>query len=192
MRKEPYIRTLLGVTQLEMAMLLHINRTQWSMYELGLRPLPSHAMQLMGEMIIHAENHKKKARGLPTPSAQHLKQQYKKLEYLLREIEFQQLTLSRKIAAVTKKQAAQLKLLQRADFLNGYAKNENAAARYPLHQGHADWAIYRALETDHSGTLMMYEHRLKVLDFEKTLLEPKLREIEASLNEGNVSITKES
>ncbi len=49
MKKDHAISTYLGITQLELAMLLGVSRSQFSMFELGKRDLPLHAMQLLGE-----------------------------------------------------------------------------------------------------------------------------------------------
>lgn len=184
-RREPAIRNLLGCTQQDMAMLLHVRLSQWAMHELGQRPLPTQASQLMSEMVIHAQLYEKKAKSLPPPNPSQLKQQHKKLESLLLENKFRQMTLSGKIAALAKKQAAQLKLMQRVDFLNSFhAKNENAAARFPLHRSIASHAAM-TLQTDHSGTLMLHELRLEVLAFEKTLLESKMTEMEKLLGKND-------
>lgn len=180
-RKEPVIRSIFGVTQQDMSMLLHISRSQWAMHELGQRGLPSHAMILLAELLAHAQT-QKKAERFPAPNAQHLKQQYKQLDCLLRENEFQQVRLRREVAAAARKLDAQLKLLHRVDFLNSLSASKVKPS--PLHLSIASIAA-RSLQTDHSGPLMLHELRLEVLAFEKTLLESKLRDIASLEAKGN-------
>jgi transcriptional regulator with XRE-family HTH domain len=109
MKREPYYRNLLGGTQEEMAMLLNISRSHWAKIELGTR-MPSTKIQLaLAEMAKHAENNKA-AKSPSAPDAPQLNQHQELLGRMLRENEYQQAVTARKIAAVAKKQDAQLKL----------------------------------------------------------------------------------
>jgi transcriptional regulator with XRE-family HTH domain len=179
MKREPYYRNLLGGTQEEMSMLLNISRSHWAKIELGTR-MPSTKIQLaLSEMAKHAEN--RKAGKTPSaPNAPQLKQHLELLGRMLRENEYQQAVTVRKIAAVGKKQDAQLKLAVRADYLN--AKHAKNASVHAHHKGMAEIAT-RKLETDHSGSLMLHELRLEVLALEKKLLESKMLEITLRLGE---------
>jgi len=49
------IRRTLGVTQEEMAALLQISKSAWSMYENGYRELPTHALLKLSQMVIALE-----------------------------------------------------------------------------------------------------------------------------------------
>ena len=60
MKKDITISKLLGASQLEMAILLGINASQWSMYESDDRDLPNDALSLMNEMLKHVQNEKDK------------------------------------------------------------------------------------------------------------------------------------
>lgn len=51
MEQEKKIRALLGMRQEEMAMLLRVNKSQWSMYEIGQRDLPLNAQLKLAEML---------------------------------------------------------------------------------------------------------------------------------------------
>jgi len=55
MERKSSISSLLGVTQHEMASLLHISRSQWSMYELGKGNLPSAATLLLADLLTHVK-----------------------------------------------------------------------------------------------------------------------------------------
>ncbi len=51
MEKDKKISALLGMRQEEMAMLLRVNKSQWSMYEIGQRDLPLNAQLKLTEML---------------------------------------------------------------------------------------------------------------------------------------------
>ena len=51
MEKDKKIRELLGLKQEDMAILLRVSRTQWSMYEIGKRDLPLVAKLKLSEML---------------------------------------------------------------------------------------------------------------------------------------------
>ena len=177
MKKVDYIRTLLSVTQQEMAMLLHISRSQWSMYELGERDLPVAARQLLAELLMHLKVNKNIDKSLPMPSDRQLQLQQQKLAHLLRENEYQQLLLARKIAAYEKKQASRINRLQIVDFVDTrHAKKGNNES--VLHQNLADKVIREQVEEDY---VVVMEHELKqeLLHLEKSLLESKLAKIKA-------------
>jgi transcriptional regulator with XRE-family HTH domain len=179
MKREPYYRNILGGTQKEMAMLLNISRSHWAKIELGTRMPSTKILLALAEMAKHAEA-KKAAKTSSAPNSPQLKQHQELLGRMLRENEYQQAVTVRKIAAVAKKQDTQRKLAVRADYLNEkHAKNANVHA----HQKGLAESATRKLETDHSAALMIHEHRLEVLAFEKKLLESKMREIGLSLGE---------
>ncbi|PXY41352.1 hypothetical protein DMB65_08090 [Flavobacterium cheongpyeongense] len=51
MNQDKKIRELLGLRQEDMAILLRVTRTQWSMYEIGKRDLPLVAQLKLGELL---------------------------------------------------------------------------------------------------------------------------------------------
>ena len=51
MEQDKKISALLGMRQEEMAMLLRVNKSQWSMYEIGQRDLPLNAQLKLAEML---------------------------------------------------------------------------------------------------------------------------------------------
>lgn len=56
MKRKRTIRAILGLTQIEIAMILNISRSQWSLYELNLRNLPSAPSMLLFEVMAYMEN----------------------------------------------------------------------------------------------------------------------------------------
>jgi hypothetical protein len=133
----------------------------------------THASHLLAKLLVHSQTLKKRP-SLPAPVEGHWKQQRQELESLIRENQFQQLKLQKKIAAVVSRQAAQLRTVQRIEFVSGLsAKNGKQDAG---HQAIADYAGLN-LQTDHSGLLSQLERRLKMLVYEQELLEEELQEI---------------
>lgn len=61
MEKDKKIRALLGMRQEEMAMLLRVNKSQWSMCELGQRDLPLNAQLKLAEMLVFVQQSDKEA-----------------------------------------------------------------------------------------------------------------------------------
>jgi transcriptional regulator with XRE-family HTH domain len=174
MKKEPYIRNLIGVTQEEMAGLLHISRSQWALYELGLRGLPKGARPLFAELVAQIIPNEKEKKSLPLPTPPQLKQHQQKLEKLVGDIEYQRRAIAKKMAAVEKQQAAQQGARKGLDFLN--SRQAKDVAPTPVHNQVAMKARV-ILEKDHTGMLMMHEIDLEVLAFKKKLVESKMREV---------------
>lgn len=119
-------RVLLGLTQEQMAMLLNISRSHWTMYELGKRDLPTSALLLLADIMAHAET----VAGKTAPKTEHVIKQeetlVEALTKLLKENQYQQEHLARKLAALEQKHEAQLKTQLLADYLK---------AKKPNHKG---------------------------------------------------------
>ncbi|WP_309640757.1 helix-turn-helix transcriptional regulator [Flavobacterium sp.] len=171
MKKENTIRTLLGVTQQELAMLLGVSRSQCAMFETGKRDLPLTAKQLLAEMLAYVQSTESTAKTARDASLYSNQQQ---LERLLLENEYQQLLVARKIAAATKKQEAHWRFLKLAEFLNARDSGKQATTGLPTAiVGKAS----KALEAPLSDLLTEQRHRHEILVLEKLLLESKLRKL---------------
>lgn len=117
MSDEITLSKLLGATQLEMAILLGINASQWSMYETGDRNLPTDAYELMSKMLEHVQNKNNKAWKEQELSTQQQDVTKETLEKLLKENDYQQQTIERKINKIKKKQAFVVARFQLLDYL---------------------------------------------------------------------------
>ena len=136
------------------------------MFETGQHDLPLPAKQLLSELLSHmlsfdATNSK---------AATHQISQ-EQLERQFRENEYQQMVISRKIAAITKKQAAQARLLHLSNFLKVHAAYKNASPQ--LHQAIAAKAIPER-EAEFSVPLIKLQHQLETLAIEKQWLASKM------------------
>jgi len=175
MKRQPFIRTLLGATQNEMSLLLHISRSQWAMYELGLRDLPAPATKRLAEILAHLKSEETPQRNQFEVSEKQLKIQQKQLERLLKENEYQQQLLSRKIAILAKQQEAQLTRLQLAEYLKNKA-SQGEKVPGVLHQNMTNKAL-RALATQPLANLMTYEMQQELLILQRMILESKTGKI---------------
>ncbi len=177
MKKENPICSLLGVTQHDMALLLRVSRSQWSMYELGKRDLPVPAKMLLAEMLTHISSPAASAKSVPHIEKQQDKTKVR-LERLLRENDYQQLLTAKKIASAEKKYTAQLRVLQLVDFLNSHP-NSHASRQEGQLAGMARKAS-KAIEMAGLTDLTQYQIKRDMLEIEKLLLESKLRSLRLS------------
>jgi len=170
MKKEHPIRTLLNLKQEDIAMLLGISRSHWGMYETGKRDLPLRSKELLADLLVYIHASKASAKQ-PQDSQQHLREQ--KLEHLLRENEYQQLLLARKMADTEKKQTGQIRLLLLVDFLNNTGAKSEKDNGFN-HQGLLTKAK-QTIAADFTTILLEQELKKEVLKFEKKLIESQLR-----------------
>ena len=171
MKKDHAISTYLGITQLELAMLLGVSRSQFSMFELGKRDLPLPAKQLLGDMLTYIQSPEVAAKStLPEASQATLPQ----LERLQRENHYQQLLTERKIAVATKKLQAQARLLQLSAFLSSREGSRGAAINFPKA---LERKTNKAAEAPLLAILTEQQLRLELLELENLLLDSRLRKL---------------
>ncbi len=118
------IRELLGITQEEMALLLQVSRSQFSLYELGKRDLPVAALLKMAEMLTHVQNTKLET---SEPSC-NIKTQSQEKKKIMNELLFinkrKQLSLNKNIKAFEKKQKNNEAALKLVDYLKTSTSSE--------------------------------------------------------------------
>lgn len=175
MKKKTTTHTsLLGLTQSQMALLLQVNTSQWSMYESEKRNLPLKAKQILAEMLgfLKFENKDFKVQ-------QHIIEQEeskkKCLGKLLRKNEYQLYEIGKKIESVERKYNSNIRVIRLVNYLTTLpATKETLDAE--LLEIIASKAK-RALDT--SGLTNLTELRLKeeLLQQEKLLLNSALNKI---------------
>jgi len=175
MKKQHTLTSLLGISQLDAAMLLGVSRSQWSMYELGQRDLPLRAKQLLGELLTHVQTNYTAAKSAPPPPRN---EQLQRLERQLRDNEYQRLLMTRKIAKATKKHEAQVRLAHLVAFLSSRDTSKHSVPN--LHEAFADKAS-PDLEAQFSDTLTDLKHRHELLELEKLLLESRALRMRSAL-----------
>ena len=173
MKKEVTTCELLGLSQLEISLLLKINRSQWSMYELGQRDLPASAFLVLGDMMVYAQTITVQT----APKTEHQLKQAATLQValqkLLQENAYQLERVARKLAPLEQKHQAQLKTLQ----LLAYLKTQNPNTGTPQSKN-----LERITTQTINGVtlkdllqIVKWQMKLEMLQAEKHWLEERLK-----------------
>lgn len=173
MKKGFNSREVLGLTQHQIAKLLNVSRSQWSMYELGQRDLPASAFLVLGDMMVFA----KTITVQTAPKTEHqLKQEASlqiALQKLLQENAYQLERVARKLAPLEQKHQAQLKTLQ----LLAYLKTQNLNTGTPQSKN-----LERITTQTINGVtlkdllqIVKWQMKLEMLQAEKHWLEERLK-----------------
>ncbi len=115
MKSKATIREQFGTTQEEMAMILGVSMSAWSMYESGLRDLPVHATQMLAEMLMHMKaasrpsDHDAKGKQNPALLAQ--------IDALLRDNEFERMRAARQLGQLERRREMAAKRARINNFL---------------------------------------------------------------------------
>ncbi len=102
MKNKQNLKSLLGISQEEIAVLLGITRSQWSMYELGKRNLPLHAKQELAQLLIYLQKKETTNIELHQLRSNEIKEMQKQLENKLQIITHQKQLIARKIMVMEK------------------------------------------------------------------------------------------
>lgn len=177
MKKIHPIRSLLGLKQLDIAMLLGISRSRWSVYEIGKRDLPLGAKQRLGELLMHVNK-------MPPAAVQQSERKpplhpnlQRYIKRLLRENEHSQMIVLTNINKLRKKQDTQARLSVCSEILQSRlasAKTENL-----LERGIA-YKTTNVLALDYSLPLAELELRLELLQHEMAFLESKINALQST------------
>ena len=162
------ISTSLGLKQQELAQLLQVSRSQLSLYELGKRSLPIHAMEKLTIMLALAQKGKVKSEMKKSIS----NEEQNVLKKILLKNNHQQLIVERKIKALEKKQNA---LATSKKLIAHLLKNESKMKKNEL-------AVLKSIEIksknqdikNYAALLLQLEIKKEVLVFEEKLLRKKL------------------
>ena len=175
MKKTNTISTLLGFTQEDMAMLLGVSRGQWSMYESGKRDIPLQAKLLLAEMLQFMQTPSATISSkLPHVAHQEAKKK-EQLERMLKENEYQQLLVAKKLAALEKKYTAAVSVLQLMDHLAMLSDHKKAFDQGLLHRVAAKSAS--TLTKSGLPSLIKLQIKQELLEQEKLVIARVLRKI---------------
>jgi len=169
MKKVDNIRSLLGLSQENLALLLKVSRSQIAMYELGKRNLPVHAMEMLAIMLSHSqkETTKNEAKNSITIEEQNF------IKKLLLKNSHQQLLVERKIRALEKKQ----NILETSKKIISHLLKDNNNIKK------SEIAILKAIAVksknydtqNYTIDLLQLVLKKEVLVFEEKLLQKKLK-----------------
>ena len=172
MEKDKKIREYLGMKQEDMAMLLQVTRTQWSMYEIGERDLPLAAKNQLASMLAFIHQTETDS----TENFPHLELQQAKIKKVYENQKLvnahRQMIVARKLELVTKKYEDAMTGLKFIRFLELHEA--------PLYQKHHDLLTvlqHRAEAAVHRNALHIqakYQLKLQVLQQEEVLVKKVL------------------
>jgi transcriptional regulator with XRE-family HTH domain len=170
MKKETS-RSLLGLTQQEMAILLKVTRSQWSHYERNSRLLPHDAGLRLQEMTRYMASPEAQA-SQKLPEAEYGESKTKPIvEKRLRENEYQLMIIEKKIAGVQQKFEKYANAVRLMEFLNSPEEVKKAA--HPEAVPVITTAAIRNLSKSKSQ-LDLLQIDQKLLQFEQQLLKSTL------------------
>lgn len=117
MKKENVLKSLLGLSQEETAMLLCITRVQWAQYTTGRRDIPLEAKQKLAEVLTFLENNKKSTTKVLKITETENKKAKEGLAKELKALTHKILDLENKISKIKAVRAAAFNALEVAHFL---------------------------------------------------------------------------
>lgn len=168
MEKDRKIRELFGMKQEDMAMLLQVTRTQWSMYEIGERDLPPAAVNQLASMLAFIHQ----AETESTENFPHLALQQIKIKKMYEDQKMvnthRQMIVARKLELVTRKYENAMVCLKFIRFLE-----LQEGQLYQKHQELLTVLQHRVEVAVHKNGLHVqakYQLKLKVLQQQEVLL----------------------
>ncbi|MEW5676309.1 helix-turn-helix transcriptional regulator [Flavobacterium enshiense] len=168
MKKRETLTKKLGLTQIEIASLLGVTRTQWSMYEIGKRNLPLDAKKTIAALLQQHKNSKKTEKAKPLLSYDEVQ---KNIDYLKNELtntKHQLIVVEKKITNLENKYRAYTNAMETLSFL-GTNKNDSQ-----FHTACIELRLKKSLKRNPP-------YRLEQLQFKKECLEMLKLKIEEQL-----------
>lgn len=166
-------REVLGLTQHQIAKLLNVSRSQWSMYELGQRDLPASAFLVLGDMMVYAQTITLQT----APKTEHQLKQAATLQValqkLLQENAYQLERVARKLTPLEQKHQAQLKTLQLLAYLK--TKNPNTGTLQSKNLERITTQTINGVTLKDLFQIVKWQIKLEQLQAEKKWLEERLK-----------------
>ncbi len=129
MKNEQSIRSLLGMNQSDMALLLGVSRSHYSMFEIGKRSLPIKASNLLAQIIAHMQKPESR-KELGRANSQIETEKNLQLQQLLHENKYQQALAAKKMAALNRKIQKQANITKLLDFLKSRPQEKGKIALF--------------------------------------------------------------
>jgi transcriptional regulator with XRE-family HTH domain len=170
MKEMHHFRASLGLTQQEMAMILQVTRSQWSLYELGLRRLPSDGAIRLAELVKAIEA-VKSLEGKVTPSAVKQKQHQDNIQKLLNDNLHKQYSLVKKITAEEENMQVVSKMALTAAYLKA---NETQGPYHTFAISRLEHKVAKAGKKNGLSRLRQLQIQLEVLQHEELLYRKEL------------------
>lgn len=173
MKNNNAIRSLLGITQEDLALLLKVTRSQLAMFETGKRDLPVAAKLQLAEMLQYVQETKTK--GVQNLSLLKKQEEQKKkvvAKFVLIN-QHKQLILEKKMKSLVKKNEVRMAKISLTGFLEQQLLKKDASENQLLKSIGAK----AQLELENKGWALLIQHQIKkeVLQAEVKLLENYLQ-----------------
>ncbi|WP_395632697.1 hypothetical protein [Flavobacterium sp.] len=166
-------REILGLTQSQIASLLKVSRSLWSMYERKDRYLSDSASSVLNEMLVYAQSAEAKTAPKTEQQLEQAAALQEALKEMLDENEFQREHVSRKLAPLEKKYQAQCNALPLLAYLK--AKDPNADEREIKLLEIITSLVTRGVTTKMIIQMSKWQIKLEQLQAEKQWLEERLK-----------------
>ncbi len=170
MKKHKIFNEPLLLTQVEIAMLLGLTRTQWIMYTTGQRGLPARTRPVLEKLVQNTnESFMAKRPKLLKIAAQEIEVQ-KELETLLQENTLKQLQIQRRLKRMEAQFEAALNTLQFVQQYQNDGVNQSLLKVLEL-------KAHKVLDKNKLALQEVYKIKLEVLEHEKELLEKRMQKL---------------
>ncbi|MCL9805642.1 hypothetical protein NAT51_08915 [Flavobacterium amniphilum] len=175
MNKNRNIRSLLGISQREAALILKVNRSQISLYELHLRDIPTPALK----MLVQGWQYADAAVKSPKENAPFLKEQEERLKiFLADEIstnQFEQHEMRRKIEKISEKYESNLLALHAFEFWKQGVEDKSSRQMEALRV--VEGRTKTRLNDYGLDILQQHQIKLQVLEQYGKILKERLKEL---------------
>lgn len=166
-------REALGLSQVDLAILLKVNRSQLAMSEVFQRNLPSKASLLLTEMILHCTEKGEDEQAVKRSNPRLNDIERKRLDGALADNKIRQIKLSKAIGRLEKKQEVQRKQQRVVGFL------EKRAAAVGLERIKYVISVAElSFTNEEASALAKCLESQKLLQFEQQMLESALRRLD--------------
>jgi transcriptional regulator with XRE-family HTH domain len=174
MKSNTHFKSMMGLTQEEMAAVLGVTASQWSMYKSGQRDLPLKAKKQLASILLHLQDAKTASREKQEFLAAEQQQKQQWLEQEQRNLQYKKESLDRKRRAIESKRAECFAALELVSFL----ETQSVQAPPILLEDIKDRAMNTLISYSlcHLEALQMKEEHL---DLMKNSLEQKINKIPA-------------
>ena len=170
MKAKDTFKKLLGLSQEEMAIILGITRTQWSMHEIGKRKLPSAAAIEFSKLMHYIyENHSKEIE-MPDFMKEEGKRVHDQLRRDIQKNEYKLSRLTKKMERAQDLYEEALAALQVVAYLDSQPKNENTITIKNVIQQKNKISLMRQKEI-----LRKHSHDIEVLQLQNALLKKEMK-----------------
>lgn len=173
------IAALLGMSHDDMAQVLGITRSQWSMFEAGQRPLKIEALQTLTLLLSSLQSQEKQTG--ETTTAEELRLVLQRLQSLQDKNQMEIKKTRALLSPLQKKTGAGVQLLRLARVLDQDMDNKTAIRGREIILKKAVKVADRQVSI--AADLAQYQHQLEILEMEARILSKKIKRTEKTLRD---------